>query len=63
LERRYGLPRGTIAKVAFAPDRFGPALTGTVTDAQWRQGVAEALTEVRGSADLARVVMAAWGSL
>lgn len=62
LERRYGLPAGAIARAAFAPACLDPALSGAITDAQWRESVVEALSEVCGSIDLARVVTAAWGS-
>ena len=49
IERRHGLPAGSLTAVAFAPDRLLPAVTGRVTDAAWRAGVAEELTRRHGS--------------
>ncbi|MEV4557130.1 HAD-IA family hydrolase [Kitasatospora sp. NPDC049285] len=57
----YGLAPGTVAGAAFRPERLGPAITGMVTDEQWRQAVAGDLTAVCGSAAVAREVVAAWG--
>ena len=48
IERRHGLPAGSLTAVAFAPDRLVPAVTGRVTDAAWRAGVAEVLTRLHG---------------
>ncbi len=55
IERRHGLPDGSLTTVAFAPDRLLPAVTGRVTDTAWRAGVAEELTRRHG-ADGAAVV-------
>ncbi|WP_158544820.1 HAD-IA family hydrolase [Blastococcus sp. TF02-09] len=49
IERRYGLPAGSLTAVAFAPDRLVPAVTGRTTDAAWRAGVAEELTRRHGA--------------
>lgn len=43
VDRRYGLPEGTLAGTAFHPDHLLPAITGRVTDEEWRAGVAAAL--------------------
>jgi putative hydrolase of the HAD superfamily len=40
IERAHGLPPGAIAAAAFAPDRLDPAITGKITDAEWRERVA-----------------------
>jgi putative hydrolase of the HAD superfamily len=49
IERRHGLPPGSLTAVAFAPDRLLPAVTGRTTDAAWRAGVAEELTRRHGA--------------
>ncbi|SDF40630.1 putative hydrolase of the HAD superfamily [Blastococcus aurantiacus] len=49
IERRHGLPPGSLTAVAFAPERLLPAVTGRVTDADWRAGVAEELTRRHGA--------------
>lgn len=61
LEREHGLPPGTIAATAFAPARLEPAITGRVSDAEWRAEVTEELAARCGSPTTARQVMAAWG--
>ncbi|WP_055586468.1 HAD family hydrolase [Peterkaempfera griseoplana] len=60
LDRAHGLPAGTLAGGAFRPERLQPAITGRVTDQQWRAAVAEDLAGVCGSADRARALCAAW---
>lgn len=55
IERRHGLPGGSLTAVAFAPDRLLPAITGRVTDAAWRAGVAEELTRRHGAGGTAAV--------
>jgi putative hydrolase of the HAD superfamily len=49
VERRHGLPAGSLTAVAFAPERLLPAVTGRTTDAAWRTGVAEELTRRHGA--------------
>lgn len=39
LEARYGLPNGTMAAVAFDDGRLLPAITGAVSDEEWRAGI------------------------
>jgi putative hydrolase of the HAD superfamily len=63
LDRAYGLPEGTLAATAFAPDRLLPAITGRATDQQWRAAVAADLAEACGSAKRARALVDAWNSL
>ncbi|MGY1754158.1 HAD family hydrolase [Blastococcus sp. SYSU D01042] len=55
IERRHGLPDGALTAVAFAPDRLVPTVTGRVTDAAWRAGVAEELTRRHGAGGEAAV--------
>jgi putative hydrolase of the HAD superfamily len=55
IERRHGLPGGSLTAVAFAPDRLLPAVTGRVADAAWRAGVAEELTQLHGAGGAAAV--------
>ena len=42
-EERHGLPAGSIEGEAFAADALGAAITGKVSDEEWRSGVAETL--------------------
>jgi putative hydrolase of the HAD superfamily len=63
LERGHGLPAGTLAAVAFAPSRLDPAITGKITDDQWRSAVATDLAEICGSAERANALVAAWSDL
>lgn len=48
LDRLCGLPDGTLAGAAFRPERLLPAITGAVTDEEWRSAVAEDLAAVWG---------------
>ncbi|MEO3751979.1 HAD-IA family hydrolase [Streptomyces sp. B6B3] len=63
LESAHGLPTGALAAAAFAPARLGPAITGAVTDEEWRAAVAVDLAAACGSADRARAAVAAWSAL
>ncbi|GGR01355.1 HAD family hydrolase [Kitasatospora griseola] len=56
-----GLPPGTVAGAAFREERLLPAVTGQVTDEQWRAAVADDLAAVCGSVERARAAVAAWG--
>jgi putative hydrolase of the HAD superfamily len=62
IERAHGLAPGALAAAAFAPGRLGPAVTGLVTDEQWRAGVAEELGDVCGSVERGRAAVAAWSA-
>ncbi|HMQ30505.1 MAG TPA: hypothetical protein PKD53_07235 [Chloroflexaceae bacterium] len=55
-ERGFGLPPGSIRRVAFAPERLLPAITGAVSDATWRAQIAAALAEQFPAADTARAL-------
>ncbi|MFF4380708.1 HAD family hydrolase [Kitasatospora sp. NPDC001547] len=63
LDHVHGLPAGTFAAAAFAPSRLHPAITGEVTDEEWRSAVATDLAEACGSTDRARSVVTAWSEL
>ncbi|MGW3958128.1 HAD-IA family hydrolase [Streptomyces sp. NPDC004752] len=63
LERSHGLPAGALAAAAFAPSRLHPAITGEITDEQWRSAVAEDLAEICGSSDRAHAAVTAWSDL
>jgi putative hydrolase of the HAD superfamily len=63
LDHVHGLPAGTFAAAAFAPARLQPAITGEVTDEQWRSAVATDLAGVCGSLERARNVVTAWSDL
>ena len=63
LERVNGLPVGALAASAFAPARLEPAITGAVTDEEWRAGVAADLAETFGSVPRADAAVAAWSAL
>lgn len=40
VDSRFGVPPGTLAGVAFAPDLLLPAITGRCTDEEWRALIA-----------------------
>ncbi len=63
LERVNGLPVGAVAASAFAPERLEPAITGAVTDEEWRASVAADLAETFGSVARADAAVAAWSAL
>ncbi len=48
IERRYGVPLGTLNEVAYDIDRFGPALLGQITDDDWRASVTAAMVPIVG---------------
>jgi hypothetical protein len=62
IERRHHLPRGALFAAAFAEHRLHPAITGDVTDSQWRAGVVAALEHEHGGAAAERAV-AEWAAL
>ena len=59
-DRAHGLPEGTLAATAFHPDHLLPAITGRVTDEEWREGIATALADRCGGPGRARSLVAAW---
>jgi putative hydrolase of the HAD superfamily len=48
LEATHGLPGGSMAAVAFDPARLAPAITGRVSDEQWRAGIRAELVDRYG---------------
>jgi putative hydrolase of the HAD superfamily len=63
LDLAHGLPAGALAAAAFAPHRLHPAITGQVTDEQWRSAIATDLIGGYGPAVAAQAAVAAWSSL
>lgn len=63
IETSHGLPAGALAKAAFAPSRLHPAITGEITDEQWRSAVAADLAEICGSNEHAHAAVADWSNL
>ena len=61
IETRFGLPEGAIRAEAFSSGRLDGAIRGTVTDAEWRRGVAEALRERHPASD-ALAAVRAWSA-
>jgi putative hydrolase of the HAD superfamily len=62
IERRAGLPVGSLFGAAFAEEPLRAAITGQVTDAQWRAGVAAALERDHGNV-AAQLAVAEWSAL
>jgi len=63
IELACGLPADSIAGAHFSPSRLNPAITGKITDEQWRSAVASDLAARCGSADRARRAVQAWSML
>ncbi|MCX0247876.1 hypothetical protein [Streptomyces drozdowiczii] len=63
LEQAHGLPLGALAATAFAPARLQPAITGKVTDEEWRSAVAADLTDTYGSRERTLAAVTAWSDL
>lgn len=60
LERENGLPAGTILGIAFEPDLLLPAVTGLISDQEWRAEVAQRLASRCGSQGRAREIVERW---
>lgn len=60
LERRHGLAPGALLAAAFAPERLLPAVTGKVTDGEWRAGVAADLARSGVPAGRAAAAVEEW---
>jgi putative hydrolase of the HAD superfamily len=56
VERRFGLPGGAVARTAFEPGLLELAVTGQITDEEWRQRVVAGLEPVCGRVMAAQVV-------
>ncbi|MFD7663906.1 HAD family hydrolase [Streptomyces sp. NPDC059788] len=63
LDRAWGLAPGTLAGTAFNSELLHAAVTGRLSDEQWRHRVAEALASVCGSPARARQLTTAWSAL
>ncbi|WP_406486005.1 HAD-IA family hydrolase [Streptomyces phaeochromogenes] len=63
IEQAQGLPADALAAAAFAPARVHPAITGEITDEQWRSAVATDLANTYGSKEQAHAAVAAWSEL
>jgi putative hydrolase of the HAD superfamily len=63
LEEAGGLPVGALAAAAFAPSRLLPAVTGKVTDEQWRAAVTDDLAARHGSRRRAEAMVEAWSAV
>ena len=62
-EQSVGLPVGAIQRAAFAPDLLPQAITGRITDQEWRRQVAQRLQEQFPDIDVATAVRAWSASL
>jgi putative hydrolase of the HAD superfamily len=60
IERDHGLPLGSIAAAAFSPARLLPAITGAITDEQWRTAVA---ADLAAASPTAVGAVEAWSAL
>ncbi|WP_033287278.1 HAD family hydrolase [Streptomyces sp. NRRL F-525] len=63
LDRAWGLAEGTLAGAAFEGGLLRAAVTGRLSDEEWRSRIADELTPVCGSAERARDLLAAWTAL
>ena len=64
IELEHGVAPGTLYAAAFAVHRLQPAITGQVTDAQWRALVTEDLAASDGiTLETARGLVAAWSAM
>ncbi|WP_328901582.1 HAD-IA family hydrolase [Streptomyces sp. NBC_00441] len=63
LDRRAGLAEGTFAAAAFHPTLLEEAVTGRISDEQWRRRVAESLAGSCGSAARAQDLVRGWTAL
>ncbi|MDE0221125.1 MAG: HAD-IA family hydrolase [Spirochaetaceae bacterium] len=61
IEDRHGLPRGSLEKTAFDPSFLDDAITGRLTDSEWRSEVARRLA-AQTDAATARSAVAAWST-
>jgi putative hydrolase of the HAD superfamily len=61
IEGAYGLPLGSIRQAAFSPELVEPAITGAISDEEWRACIAEKLGYKCGAARAVDAV-AQWAS-
>lgn len=62
IERRYGVPVGTINAVAYDLDLFGPALLGQISDDDWRASVTAAMVPIVGDVQKAIKCVIDWSA-
>jgi len=62
IETAHGLPIGSIAGTAFARENLAPAITGRMTDEEWRALIAERLGKAYGT-QRAQAAVAKWSAL
>ena len=62
IEARYGLAAGALEAVAYAPDRYGPALLGRVNDDEWRASVVAGLLPLGVDVGAAIEAVADWSA-
>ncbi|SDY54963.1 putative hydrolase of the HAD superfamily [Micromonospora pattaloongensis] len=60
VERRHGLPEGSLLRTALEWSRAQPALTGQISHAEWMAEVTRALAEQTGDPERARVAVEEW---
>jgi putative hydrolase of the HAD superfamily len=60
LDRAWGLPAGTTARAAFRPPLLEAAVTGRLSDEEWRAAIAVDLADACGGLPAARELVAAW---
>ena len=63
IESAHGATPGTLYAAAFAPHRVQPAITGAVTDEQWRAYVTADLVESGLSDATAESLVSAWSAM
>ncbi|MBC3762384.1 HAD-IA family hydrolase [Quadrisphaera oryzae] len=62
-EARAGVPRGALYRAAFDKPALRSVVTGRTTDAQWREGTAERLSQAHDvPLESARDVVASWSA-
>jgi len=61
VELEAGLESGTVTRLAFDPALLLPAITGTISDEQWRDSVVESLSRAVPAPDARRIV-ARWSA-
>jgi putative hydrolase of the HAD superfamily len=62
VDRAHGVPEGTLARAAFGPALLEQAVTGAITDEEWRSRVATELAPVCGSSAAATALVADWAA-
>ncbi|UGQ11444.1 HAD-IA family hydrolase [Yinghuangia sp. ASG 101] len=63
IEHAHGLPPGALAEAALTPARARPAISGEITDEQWRSDVAAELAAICGSSARAHAAVSDWSNV